>query len=380
MAAFALGLVGTAGVLRRGRLVDYTLAGTGVGLACATKYTAGIILIPLLIAAASRARSDTRRALRGLGVAIAATLCSFVIANPYSLLGPGSFFEDVGLLNLPTTGPRKLGQSEENGIIYYLWVLTWGFGWVPSLMALGGAIRLFLVDRWLFAVLVPAVVIFILFMGLQERFFGRWLLPVFPVVALLAAYGTSELLRAVSARAPKAAVPAAALAALVLAAQSLVHVVHTNVVLTREDTRAIAREWMVDNIPKGTGVVVEDLGVVGPKNPRWRIQELPRLDLTAGFRPRLIRVYEDRGFCTVVVGTFVRGRLLATPELAPEAVEYYREMERVGRVVYHVSPYGEGEKPVPFNYDMSNNYYSFSFHRPGPEITFYELETCARSG
>lgn len=68
------------------------------------------------------------------------------------------------------------------------------------------------------------------------------------------------------------------------------------------------------------------------------------------------------------MGTLQRGRALATPEEVPRAIEYYSELEKVGRVVYHVSPYGEGEKPVPFNFDTSTNYYSFSFHRPGPGI------------
>ena len=44
-------------------------------------------------------------------------------------------------------------------------------------------------------VLVPAPIAFILFMGDQQRFFGRWLMPIFPIVALLAAYGAVELVR-----------------------------------------------------------------------------------------------------------------------------------------------------------------------------------------
>src|SRR5690348_15633550 len=47
----ALSLWGTAGVLRDGRLRWYLLAGAGVGFACATKYTGGIVLLPLLGAA-----------------------------------------------------------------------------------------------------------------------------------------------------------------------------------------------------------------------------------------------------------------------------------------------------------------------------------------
>ena len=54
LAPLTISLLGTAGVLRRGRLRDYLVAGVGLGLGCATKYTAGIVLAPLLAAAAAR--------------------------------------------------------------------------------------------------------------------------------------------------------------------------------------------------------------------------------------------------------------------------------------------------------------------------------------
>ncbi len=61
LAPLTLSLLGSAGVLRKGRRRDYALAGIGLGLACATKYTAGIALVPLL-AAARRTAARRRRA------------------------------------------------------------------------------------------------------------------------------------------------------------------------------------------------------------------------------------------------------------------------------------------------------------------------------
>ncbi len=42
-------------------------------------------------------------------------------------------------------------------------------------------------ERGLGWLLVPAPLLFLLFMGTQTRYFGRWLLPIFPILCLLAA-------------------------------------------------------------------------------------------------------------------------------------------------------------------------------------------------
>ena len=53
LAPLCLSLVGVAGVYRRGHLADYALAGAALGVAVATKYTAGIVLLCLAAAAAT---------------------------------------------------------------------------------------------------------------------------------------------------------------------------------------------------------------------------------------------------------------------------------------------------------------------------------------
>ena len=82
----------------------------------------------------------------------------------------------------------KLGAGHTGGVRYYLWSLTWGLGWAPALAALGGVLAIWRKDKRLGWMLVPAPLLFLAFMGLQGRYFGRWLLPIFPIVCLLAAW------------------------------------------------------------------------------------------------------------------------------------------------------------------------------------------------
>ena len=51
LAPLAAALIGIAGIYRTGRTREYVLAGLGLGVAIATKYTAGILLVTLVAAA-----------------------------------------------------------------------------------------------------------------------------------------------------------------------------------------------------------------------------------------------------------------------------------------------------------------------------------------
>ena len=128
-----LSLVGTAGVYRRrGRMPDFALAGVGLGLACATKYTGGIVLLPLLAAAAVAPGVSLPRRLLGLVLAAVLSVGAFLIANPYALLDSTAFHEGLTRQSEAAGDEAgKLGQTWNSGYGYYLWTLTWGLGWVP---------------------------------------------------------------------------------------------------------------------------------------------------------------------------------------------------------------------------------------------------------
>ena len=409
LAPIALALWGVAGVLRRGAALDYGLAGIGLGLAAATKYTGGIVLLPLLGAAAVALRTGgggaAVRVLGGLALAGVVALGAFAIANPYAVLDFAAFRDGLDH-QASAAGDQlgKLGLTHDSGHRYYLWTLTWGLGWVPLVAAGLGAVAMLRRHAALAAVLVPAPLLFVAFMGTQERFFGRWLLPVFPIVCLLAAWAVVRAAEATGRRRPVLRPTLFALGAVLLLGQGVVYAMHQGLVLSRADTRNLTRAWLVDNVPAETKIVVEpvvpdawatDIGRPNPdtsNGARWvkfptsrsniandgsRVAGAGRIvnieDYERTLFPALVERYEEQGYCWVVVGSTQRGRAEAEPEDVPRAVAYYRELERRSEVAYRVSPYRRGAGPVAFNFDWSFDYYPLAYARPGPEMTVYRL-------
>ena len=407
LAPLTLSLFGTAGVLRYGRPIDYLVAGIGLGLGSATKYTAGVAAAPLLAAVAVQylAPGGERGALVGLAIAGASAIAFFVLANPYSLLDFSAFRDGLAhQSSVSQDAAGKLGTTQHSGLAYYLWTFTWGLGWVPALAALAGIGVLWRDERRLVWLLAPAPLIFLLFMGIQGRYFGRWLLPVFPVMCLLAAYFALEVADRASRARPQLRPTMVALAAVALCAQGLIYSIHAGLVLSRADTRNQARAWMVANVPVGSRIVVEpvvpdawaqDIGhptLSTADGRRWKKYSSLRSAVAADgslsavpgqavniedyertLSPALIGLYQREGFCWVVSGSSQSGRALADPRQVPNAVAYYQALARSARVVYHASPYSTGNGPVKFNFDWTFDYYPLAYAHPGPEMTVYEL-------
>jgi 4-amino-4-deoxy-L-arabinose transferase-like glycosyltransferase len=411
LAPATLSLLGSAGVLRKGRALDYLVAGIGLGLAAATKYTAGIMLLPLLAAIAmrllQRRPKATRRALGGLVLAGLFALVAFLIANPYAALDFKRFHAELAHQStLSGESQGKLGAPKDGGLVYYLWSFTWGLGWAPSIAALGGAIAVWRRERAAGWLLVPAALLFLVFMGTEGRYFGRWLMPIFPIACLLAALFVA-LLVGWAVREQGAGARRGALAALLVAGvlvQGLVSSIHAGIVLSRADTRNLTRSWMVAHIPAGAKIVAEPVepeewarevraGTSTAANPlRWElypalyerirpdgtiapsyIREVGLENYETTLYPALIDFYEREGYCWVIVGSTESGRAFADPKAVPHAIAYYRKLARDGELVFRSSPYAKGESPVAFNFDWSFDYYPLAYVRPGPVMKIYRL-------
>lgn len=378
-------------VYEEGKRRHYLLGGAMAGLAFGFKYTAGLVLVPLLIAAGARVVGRERRAavVNGL-LLVAAAVGVFFVTNPYVFIHFSDAWHQLKGEQQLAGKFSKLGQEGDNGPTYYLNSVTWGLGWAGALAALGGVVLV--ARRSLMRAVLLAVVPIALFIYLstQVRFFGRWLLPAYPALALLAGVTIAWVVRLVPGT---RLVRAAALAAvgLVVLAQPLLADVRTARLLGRTDTRQIARNWLVSHYPARLRIVIEPavppryyrrITNSGRGDPRHKqfirgfIRDINDThdDYGSTLTPATLNTYRRAGFCLVMTMSLIQGRA-QNAHLAP-ALAYYDALRKQSKLLLHVSPYKRGAKPVKFNFDLSYNYYPTAFDRPGPELWIYRLNNC----
>jgi hypothetical protein len=415
LAGVALALLFAVRAAEDGRLRDYALAGAAGGLALAFKYTAGLALLPLAIAALARVRADRLRAAGGLALGGAAAAVVFGLLNPYVFGSLDDWWRDLRDQADVAASDPKPGQ-ESGGPSYYLDSLTWGLGWAGLAAALAGAVLVLRRDLVRGLMLVAMPLALFAYLAVQSRYFGRWLLPAYPALAMLAGVAISEASQLLSGRQWQLAA-ATGLTVLVLA-QPLAADVRTAVLLGREDTLSQARSFLDERFAPGLRVSIEPAvpGRYFRSNPEGRspawLSRCPRRDdwteagwsyVAAGGRrvceqykpglfvrpdggvrasayhtvldPETVEDYRLYGYCLVMTVNVVRDRA----ERAPEARAYYERLERESELLRVFSPYDDGADPVPFSFDLSYNYYPPEYERPGPTVRVYRLDDCEQA-
>ncbi|MDA0173518.1 glycosyltransferase family 39 protein [Solirubrobacter taibaiensis] len=392
----ALALWASAVVLRTGSTKALLAGGAAVGLAASFKYSDGAVVIAL-VAAALLSPLSFKDAVKGLVFAGLIAIAAVIVTNPYLFADWDTFINDLDRQRKFAGGAALLGQPERNGWWYYLTSSTWALGWLPGVLAICGGIVLLVQKRYKeAAVLGGLVVLYWVYMGSQSRFYARWMLPLYPTLAVLAGYALAQVKHRVAL--------AVAAAGFLLA--TAVPTVRNAIVMGREDTRSETRDWLVANVPQGTKVSFEPIaptewygstpggGAKAHPVQQWArfnrndaiIAELAKehggARRTANFQnyertltPGLIDVYRREGVCVIVTGSTQYGRAFAEPKRAPAALKYYDALKQEADVVFKTDP-TDGNLPR-YQVDKSFNYVDGAYKRPGPEMIVYRLRDCA---
>jgi hypothetical protein len=267
--------------------LDLGLSGLAVGLATACKLSAA--LAALFVALAGLAwgwealRTDSSRkplarlALLALALGMAAllSLLAFRITQPYAFQGPGFFglrpyapwWERMGQIQAEQSGNLDAppGQQWTNRApIWFPWLnmTLWGMGLPLGLAAWAGwavAGYDWLRGRRENFVLWVGLTLTFLYLATRWVKTMRYFLPLYPLLAILAAYGLVRLYQAWAqdrARGVRGRWPAVALAAAVVAGAALWAAAITGIYL-RPHTRIAASRWIYAHVPAGSTVANE---------------------------------------------------------------------------------------------------------------------------
>ena len=264
-----------------------------------------------------------------------------IVTNPYLFADWGTFTHDLDRQRKFASAPPLLGQPERNGWWYYVTSSRWALGdrarrcspWPAGSRCWSRAAR----DEAL--VLGSLIVLYWLYMGSQSRFYARWMLPLYPALAILAAYAVSLVRqRVVFGVAGRARADP----------DDLSPTIRNAIVLGREDTRSADPRLAGGERPAGTKVAFEPIaptewygvtpggGAKADPARQWErfnrsqaiIAELARdyrgARRTANFQnyertltPALVDIYRREGVCWVVTRLDAvrprRGRAQARP-------------------------------------------------------------------
>jgi hypothetical protein len=240
------------------------LAGILGGIAYAFKLPGVVVVVPILMAMATRPGSweEPAQLFKGAGILLLSVLGAALIVAPENILSAGKIFSHFSGLLGQTASAQVAEQAAEfdksvrEVTVFrggtYIEILLRETNVLLAAAALAGAvIGIWKRNRW-DIVLAAFVLIFLGGMSLSDRpGEERYMLPVVPALWLLAARAAV----AVSKTRPRLIlVPVGAIIAMPLYAA-----VEQNYMWTRPDTRVASKHWIESNVPPDSKILMDGM-------------------------------------------------------------------------------------------------------------------------
>jgi 4-amino-4-deoxy-L-arabinose transferase-like glycosyltransferase len=285
-------------------------AGAVAGLAASAKYPAIFLVVPLVVAAWGKWRR--------LAAALALAVVAFLATSPYVLVHPAQAWDDASRVQrLARQG--WLGFEHDSFALFSFTGRLWsGLGPVLVVAVLGLVLALRRRTRT-DLILAAFVLVYVADLLTLRAHFDRYLLPVVPPLAVLAA--RQRFLAPVT---------------IGLLVVPLVWAIGDDVRLTRTDTRAVAHGWIVSNVPPGSALAAESST---PPLEGYRIVGLALPGPGRDFDPdRDVTRLRNEGVRYAVVTGAVADRVLAARDHYPREARFYDDLRFRATRIYHVEP------------------------------------------
>jgi 4-amino-4-deoxy-L-arabinose transferase-like glycosyltransferase/tetratricopeptide (TPR) repeat protein len=340
----------------------YLLAGASIGLAASSKYN-GAFLLPVLLAAHLFRSKSIGEAIRSvfdvrLMSAAAIAIAVFVSLNPYILLSFGEFYKDFSFEETHmSAGHLGIDPTQGTTAFYLLQTLPNAVG-VPMAIVIATSVIAVIVrfrKNEIILLLFPLLYLTILLSWNMRA--ERYLLPTIPSLLLVGTIGIVMLWRYLVSsgrismlRAHGVRYAGYGIIGIMLLTQPVLTDVEYHRSLSLPDTRAVAKEWILQHIPPGAVIATLPIGIAIPES-LYRIFPIPFLGVNI---ERMAQFYDTRWYedFDIVIGSdFDYDRYLKDPQRYRHFLTYYDSLKSRFDLLYEVAPKGS---------------------QPGPGIRFYQ--------
>lgn len=365
------------------RPADFLLAGFFAGQTAAAKYTSALVLVPIVLAAFA-ARRQLHAAIRWTLIASIGFIPGFITGYPNILINFPAFIKDISFLWIRVGGGFEGWRlvPDDSGW-FYLFTLYWSAGLPLMLLTAIGLIETAIRRRAQSWLLISFPLIYFAAMSLSRGHFGRYILPIVPVLAVLVAdvcvRGLPALVRHIKVR---ASYPAALgmLALLLVIGPNTVTSLRADWIMAQPDTRTLAKQWIESNIPAGTRIAVEWPYHTPPLSNGFEIPPSSQreywIDRVWGFglADRPLEQYQTDGTQVIVSTSFVRDIPVADQAQEANRQRFYAQLPQVFNEIARFSPTCDDRVPQ-FTFDSvygpAIDLWNLCY--AGPLITLYEV-------
>jgi hypothetical protein len=378
-------------IVQSGKMKWYIVVGIALGLGFATKYSAAFAVIPFTIA--HFLSPNVKISKRALGIsrysaAGFTALGTTIIASPYFLISIREVFADIyqALYLAGQLGFDGWQLDPAGGYIFYLKTLVWGLGLGLFMMSIVGiGVSLFRHRREDIVILAVPLTYFLM-MGRQEMYFARFALPLIPAVLVLAAAATEFIVLKLFRRFNFEKSPYARMIflffAVLLTVQPFATSIRHNYLLTQEDTRTMAKEWIEVNIEEGAKIAVDwqfhgpPISTVDVRLPdSKRTYELLTVG-RSGLAENSIEWYKQQGVDYLVFSSNINDIPLANENRNQAREAFLADVESNLLLVESFYP-GEDGQSIDFIIDELYGPAITVWERsnPGPTIKIYQVNS-----
>jgi hypothetical protein len=270
------------------------------------------------------------------------------------------------------------------GWVFYLKSFSYGLGIILLALSILGVLkRIYSVaykrDR-MSLLLLSFPVTYYLMMGSTRHYFARYALPLVPFLLLFSAEAILIIVGWVETRLNKRGWVYLSIAIIGVVVQPLAASIRFDTILTRQDTRTLAKQWIETFIPAGEKIALE-----------WPIHSpyLSTMEKTEPYSEKVYNVttvsgmglfehpvdwYYAQGFDYLISTSFIFNIPLIDKEKEEERRKFYTSIDQEYKLIKEFKP-SNGDIVEPFIFDdiYGPTISLWKRDRPGPTLKLYKI-------